>query len=157
MGGLMALYTGLRLPHIFNHVLSQSGAFSSDEYDPVVYDLIRHIPVQPVKIWMGVGAYDFTDILTGNRAMLAALQEHGYTVCFRQNNAGHNFPAWRDDVWRGLEWLYGSGLRNNQVFVRAAKPAPLLTACVLRDSVGLHPYRGEGDTSEAQITGVRGE
>ena len=107
MGGLMALYTGLRLPHIFNNVLSQSGAFSSDEYDPVVYDLIRYTPVQPIKIWMGVGAYDFTEIITGNRAMRAALQERGYTVCFRQNNAGHNFPAWRDDIWRGLEWLYG--------------------------------------------------
>jgi enterochelin esterase-like enzyme len=107
MGGLMALYTGLRLPHIFSNVLSQSGAFSSDEYEPVVYDLIRHAPVQPIKIWMGVGAYDFTDILTSNRAMLRALQERSYTVCFRQNNAGHNFPAWRDDIWRGLEWLYG--------------------------------------------------
>jgi enterochelin esterase-like enzyme len=108
MGGLMALYTGLRLPHIFTNVLSQSGAFGGDEYEPVVYDLIRHTPVKPVKIWMGVGAYDFTDILTGNRAMLAILQERGYTVAFRQNNAGHNYPAWRDDVSRGLEWLYGS-------------------------------------------------
>jgi enterochelin esterase-like enzyme len=107
MGGLMALYTGLRLSHIFSNVLSQSGAFSSDEYEPVAYDLIRHAPVQPIKIWMGVGAYDFTDILTGNRTMLRALQERGYTVCFRQNNAGHNFPAWRDDIWRGLVWLYG--------------------------------------------------
>jgi enterochelin esterase family protein len=106
MGGLMALYTGLRLPHIFSNVLSQSGAFSSDEYEPVVYDLIRHMPIQPVKIWMGVGAYDFTEILTSNRLMLALLQERGYTVAFRQNNAGHNFPAWRDDVSRGLEWLY---------------------------------------------------
>jgi enterochelin esterase-like enzyme len=108
MGGLMAVYTGLRLPRIFDHVLSQSGAFSSDEYEPVVYDLIRHMPVPPIKIWMGVGAYDFTEILTGNRLMLAALQERGYTVCYRQNNGGHNFPAWRDDVGRGLEWLYGT-------------------------------------------------
>jgi enterochelin esterase-like enzyme len=73
MGGLMAVYTGLRLPHIFDHVLSQSGAFSSEEYEPVVYDLIRHMPVPPIKIWMGVGAYDFTEILTGNRAMLHGL------------------------------------------------------------------------------------
>lgn len=107
MGGLMALYTGLRLPGIFNNVLSQSGAFSSEEYESVIYELIRHAPVQPIKTWMGVGAYDFTDILSGNRTMLGALQGRGYTVCFRKNNAGHNFPAWRDDIWRGLEWLYG--------------------------------------------------
>ena len=108
MGGLMALYTGIRLPRIFSNVLSQSGAYGSDEYEPVVYELIRHLPVQPVKIWMGAGVYDFTDILAGNRSMLALLQGRGYTVTFRQNNAGHNFPAWRDHVGRGLEWLYGS-------------------------------------------------
>jgi enterochelin esterase-like enzyme len=107
MGGLMALYAGLRLPHIFSNVLSQSGSFSSDEYEPVVYELIRHAPVRPIEIWMGAGAYDFTEIITGNRSMLAALQERGYTITFWQNNAGHNFPAWRDDVSRGLEWLYG--------------------------------------------------
>jgi enterochelin esterase family protein len=107
MGGLMALYTGLRLPHIFSHVLSQSGSFGGDEYEPVVYELIRYAPVKPVNIWMGVGAYDFTDIITGNRSMLGALQERGYTVAFRRNNAGHNYPAWRNDVSRGLEWLYG--------------------------------------------------
>jgi enterochelin esterase-like enzyme len=106
MGGLMALYTGLRLPHIFSNVLSQSGAFSSEEYEPVVYDLIRYAPIQPIKIWMGVGAYDFTDIFTGNGAMLALLQQRGYKVTFRQYNAGHNYPAWRDEVWQGLEWLY---------------------------------------------------
>jgi enterochelin esterase family protein len=107
MGGLMAMYTGMRLSHIFNNVLSQSGSFSSDEYNPVVIDLIRHTPIQPVKIWMDVGTYDFPEIRTSNRSMAALFQERGYTATLRQHNAGHNFPAWRDDVWRGLEWLFG--------------------------------------------------
>jgi enterochelin esterase-like enzyme len=31
----------------------------------------------------------------------------GYDVTYREFNAGHNYPAWRDDVWRGLEALFG--------------------------------------------------
>lgn len=107
MGGLMALYTGVRLPHIFNKVLTQSGAFSHDVYEPVVHDLIRHAPIEPIKIWMDVGAYDFVEIRTSNQAMAELLQEHGHAVTFHQYNAGHNFPAWRDNVWRGLEALFG--------------------------------------------------
>ena len=107
MGGLMALYTGVRLAHIFNNVISQSGAFSREEYDPVVCDLIRHAPIQPIKIWMDVGTYDFPEILTSNHSMAALFQERGYTATLRQYNAGHNFPAWRDDLWRGLEALFG--------------------------------------------------
>ena len=107
MGGLMALYTGMRLPHIFNNVISQSGAFSTEEYEPVVYELIRHTPIKPIKIWMDVGVYDFPEILSSNHSMVALLQERGYTVTFRQHNAGHNFPAWRNAVGWGLERLFG--------------------------------------------------
>ncbi len=107
MGGLMALYTGIRLPHLFNRVISQSGAFSREDYDPVVYDLIRFMPVQPVKIWLDVGVYDFPELYASNQSMAALLQERGYTVTLRQYPGGHNYPAWRNNVARGLEWLYG--------------------------------------------------
>lgn len=107
MGGLMALYTSVRLPHIFSKVISQSGAFSREDYDPVVYDLIQHTPPRPIKIWMDVGAYDFHEILNSNRSLAALLQERGYSATLRQYNAGHNFPAWRDNLWRGLEALFG--------------------------------------------------
>lgn len=113
MGGLMALYTGVRLPHIFNKVLTQSGAFSHDEYELVVYDLIRHAPITPIKIWMDVGAYDFGEIRTSNQAMAKLLQKNGHAVTFHQYNAGHNFPAWRDNVWRGLEALFGIPLESD--------------------------------------------
>jgi enterochelin esterase family protein len=107
LGGLMALYTGLRLPHIFSHVITQSGAFGSDDSESVVYALVRHLPVKPLRIWMDVGLYDFTDIRSANDAMSALLQERGYKVALRQHNAGHNYPAWRNNVWRGLEWMFG--------------------------------------------------
>jgi len=107
LGGLMALYTAMRISHIFSAVISQSGSLGSEDYDPVVNELIRHTPVKPVKIWMDAGTYDFPDIRASNRSVAALLQERGYTVAFRQFNAGHNYPAWRDDLWRGLVWLYG--------------------------------------------------
>jgi enterochelin esterase-like enzyme len=107
MGGLMALYTGIRLPKLFNRVLSQSGAFIREDYDPVVYDLIRYTPVQPIKIWLEVGIYDFPEIYTANQSMAALLQERGYTFTLQQYPAGHNYPAWRDNLGRGLEELFG--------------------------------------------------
>jgi enterochelin esterase family protein len=110
MGGLMALYTGLRLPHIFGRVLSQSGAFSFDAYDLVVYDLARCGPAcggeqRALNIWMDVGRYEW--LLDTNRRMVELLRSKGYPVAYHEYHAGHNYPAWRDDVWRGLEHLFG--------------------------------------------------
>jgi enterochelin esterase-like enzyme len=41
--------------------------------------------------------------------MADLLLEKGYDLTFRIQNAGHNYPAWRNDVWRGLESLFGPG------------------------------------------------
>ncbi len=101
MGGLMALYTGLRLPHIFGKVLSQSGAFFVPELHSVIADLARCLPRPEIKIWMDTGKFDF--LLEGNREMYALLKENIYRVTYREFSGGHNYTAWRDDVWQGLE------------------------------------------------------
>jgi enterochelin esterase-like enzyme len=106
MGGLMALYAGLRAPHVFGHVLSQSGAFILDDYELVVWPLVEHSPVQPLEIWMDVGRYEW--LLGCNQRMADLLAARDYRVSYREYNGGHNYPSWRDDVWRGLEWLFGS-------------------------------------------------
>lgn len=106
MGGLMALYTGLRAPRIFGHVLSQSGAFTLGEHDTVVWDLVKQGPVRPIRIWMDAGQFEW--LLPSNQRMHGLLAERGYEVEFREYHAGHNYPAWRNDVWRGLEALFGS-------------------------------------------------
>ena len=102
MGGLMALYASLRLPHIFGKVLSQSGALFSGS---VVYDLLRLNDPKPVKIWMDIGTYD--SLFQVNKQMYSLLSSKGYDVTYREFHGGHNYPSWRDDVWRGLEALYG--------------------------------------------------
>jgi enterochelin esterase family protein len=105
MGGLMAAFAGLRAPHVFGRILSQSGAFSIGEVDLVVTDLVRDGKVRPIKIWMDVGSFEW--LLVTNRRMHALLVNKGYDVTYREYNGGHNYPAWRDDVWRGLEHLFG--------------------------------------------------
>jgi enterochelin esterase-like enzyme len=106
MGGLMALYAGMRAPRIFGHVLSQSGTWNISGYEPVIWDLIRNGPVQPLKIWMDVGRYEWLRLC--NRDMYDLLSARGYNVAYREYNAGHNYPAWRNDLWRGLELLFGA-------------------------------------------------
>jgi len=107
MGGLMALYTGTRIPQVFGNVLSQSGAFSWTDMDMVVFDLLEHGERRPLKIWMDVGIYDIPGLLESNRRMYQLLSQRGYPATYREYNAGHNYPAWRDDIWRGLETLFG--------------------------------------------------
>jgi enterochelin esterase family protein len=104
MGGLMALATGLRLPHIFGQVLSQSGAFYFGSYPTTAAEIVEQGPARPVRIWMDVGRYE--GLLDGNRRMYVQLQARGYDVAYREYNAGHNYTAWRDDLWRGLEALF---------------------------------------------------
>ncbi len=104
MGGLMALYVGLRQPDVFGHVLSQSGAFELGAADTVIFPLIRYAPRPRVKVWLDVGRYEW--LLPANRRLRDLLAGQDYDFSYREFNAGHNYPAWRDDVWRGLEWLF---------------------------------------------------
>lgn len=104
MGGLMALATGLRLPHLFGRVLSQSGAFHLGSFPTTALDLVEQGAARPVRIWLDVGRYEW--LVDSNRRTYALLQARGYDVAYREFNAGHNYTAWRDDLWRGLEALF---------------------------------------------------
>ena len=104
LGGLMALYTGLRAPDVFGRVLSQSGAFSVLGRDFSVFELARHAPTRPLDVWMDCGHFEM--LLEGNQRMLPVLQASGHRAEYREYHGGHSYPAWRDDVWRGLEWLF---------------------------------------------------
>lgn len=106
MGGLMALFTALRLPDIFGKVISQSGVFCLETYKSVVFDLIESGDQKSLQVWMDVGKYDVSLLLAANRTMAPLLKSKGYMVEYREYDAGHNFPAWRDEVWRGLEFMF---------------------------------------------------
>ncbi|GCE29699.1 ferric enterobactin esterase [Dictyobacter alpinus] len=111
MGGLMGLYAGLRMPHIFGRVLCESGAFGGHQpayrlyYRSVIEDLLALHPAPDLKLWMDVGRYEW--FLEPNRQMYARLREQGYDVTYKEHNSGHNYPSWRNIVWEGLEHLFG--------------------------------------------------
>jgi enterochelin esterase-like enzyme len=110
MGGLMSLYTGMRVPEVFGKVISLSGAFGFDfgGRDSIVYDLVRDKPVQPLKIWLNAGKYEW--LLDDNRKMKKVLEEQGYQITYREYSAGHNYTAWRDEVAFGLESVFGENI-----------------------------------------------
>jgi len=103
-GGLISLYTGLRMPDIFGKVLSQSGVSSLDGRDFATVDLIKHKHAREIQIWMDVGKLEF--LLEDNRHMSSLMKKQGYNVIYREYSGGHNFTAWRNDVWHGLEALF---------------------------------------------------
>ncbi len=104
MGGLMALYTGLRLPQVFGKVLSQSGAFFVPELYSVIEDLARYLPPPDIEIWMDAGKLEW--LLEGNRQMHDLLKERGYKVTYREFSGGHNYTCWQNDIGLGLQKLF---------------------------------------------------
>ena len=107
MGGLMAMYSGLRAPEVFGAVISQSGAFGvRPGRESIVFHLVRTLPRRLRKVWMDVGHLEY--LAPENRRLRRALRERGYEVTYREYHGGHNWTAWRDDVWRGLEAVFGA-------------------------------------------------
>jgi enterochelin esterase family protein len=116
MGGLMAVYTAFRMPQVFGKVLSQSGAFFERQVlarppesfeRSVLLDLVRLQERLPLDIWMDVGRLEW--LLEANRSFYRLLVARGYDPAYREYSGGHNYTAWRDDSWRGLIHLFGTG------------------------------------------------
>lgn len=105
LGGLMALYTALRMPEWFSKVLSQSGAFAIRDQKLVVWSLIEHQQTLPLKLWLDCGIYE--PLIETNRQMAALLEQKGYTFTYKESLSGHNYPAWRRLLPDALISLFG--------------------------------------------------
>ena len=103
-GGIMAMYTGLRMSEIFGKVLCQSGVFTIEGRDSAAMDLVRYRHAHDLKIWMDIGILD--DLLEDNRRMARLLKQKEYSLTYREFSGGHNYTSWRDDLWRGLEAMF---------------------------------------------------
>jgi enterochelin esterase family protein len=110
LGGLMALFAGLRRPDVFDRVLSQSGTFELPGRELVTSDLARHLPPTPIRVRLSVGTFEW---LAGPVARMAdLLRARGYDVIHRPYVGGHNHRAWAEDLIHGLESAFppaGSG------------------------------------------------
>jgi enterochelin esterase-like enzyme len=104
-GGLMSLYTGLRMPEVFGKVISQSGVFESEGRDFAAVDLIRARQSPEIKIWMDVGCFD--SLAEDNRRLQPILHGSGYEVTFREFSGGHNYTCWQNEAGIALEQMFG--------------------------------------------------
>jgi enterochelin esterase family protein len=78
--------------------------FAIDGHDFSAVDLVRYGPGRDLQFWMDVGTLE--ELLEDNRRMIALLDKRQYNVTYREFSGGHNYTAWRDDVWRGLEAMF---------------------------------------------------
>jgi enterochelin esterase-like enzyme len=104
LGGLSALYTGLRFPQVFSKVLCQSGAFDFSDFPGVIVDLARYVPSHGIQVWMDVGKFEW--LLEDNTKMYQLLAEKQHDVKLHEYNGGHNTTCWANDIWRGLEIVF---------------------------------------------------
>jgi len=108
LGGLAALWLGVRLPEIFGRVFSQAGGFALGFTKELgLVTLLRLGERLPLRIYMDCGQFD--PLLEANRMMKGILTARGYDVTYREFNAGHNYPAWREELASGLAWLFQEG------------------------------------------------
>jgi enterochelin esterase-like enzyme len=104
LGGLMALYAGLRRPDVFGRVLSQSGTFELPSREMVTGDLVRHLPSRPVTVRLSAGTFEW---LAGPVARMAELlRARGYDITHRPFVGGHNHRVWAEDALLGLEAMF---------------------------------------------------
>lgn len=106
MGGQQALYTGLRLPHIFGKVISQAGAFqmSLTDHPSITEAMVRDFPKRDLSIWMDCGTMDW--LLPENREMAELMNGRGYDLTYKEHSASHNYTAWRDMLPEALTTVF---------------------------------------------------
>jgi enterochelin esterase family protein len=86
--------------------LSQSGAFHFEQFDTISVDMVQHFPKRDIRIWMDAGKFEW--LLESSQKMHKLLKFKGYDVTYREFTGGHCYTAWRDNVWHGLETLFGT-------------------------------------------------
>jgi len=105
MGGLMSVFTALKVPEVFGKAISQAGAFELWEHETTTMQMVRHFPKPDIRLWLDCGEMDF--LLASNRKMAALLVEKSYDFTYRENSGAHNYTTWRDACAEGLETLFG--------------------------------------------------
>jgi enterochelin esterase family protein len=107
--GALALLHAQRLhPQAFGGLFLQSGSYFRQRFDPQESGFVRFRRItrfvgeilgdrgwfEPIPVKMTCGTVE--ENLDNNRAVAAALAEHGYDVDFVENRDAHNWTAWRD-------------------------------------------------------------
>jgi hypothetical protein len=98
------LESGKRLPDPLNRRVVGDGMGHINSY-VWMPDAIDTPP--SIKVWLDVGQHEW--FLEPNRQMHGLLKDRRYDVTYVEHTSGHNYPSWRNVLWRGLEHLYAAG------------------------------------------------
>jgi enterochelin esterase-like enzyme len=123
LGGLAALYVGLRRPDVFGNVISQIGAVGTPrdgERDWLARQYEEHA-ARPLRIYQEAGLLDndtfpgvpplFPDkppMLDANRRLRDALLRRGYDLTYREVAGGHDWVGIPETIGDALAELLGS-------------------------------------------------
>jgi enterochelin esterase family protein len=114
MGGLSASCAAFRHPEVFGNVLSQSGSYwwspENDQEDEWLTRQLANSPKLPIKFYLSIGLLEseqafrggLISMLHSNRHFRDVLQARGYTVHYREINAGHDYYNWHATIADGL-------------------------------------------------------
>ncbi len=112
LGGLTALFAGLRAPTRFGAVLAQSASLwwpAREEFAADSGRLIRAFataPRQPLRIFLEVGLQEWIP-LPLHRHLRDVLDAKGYELHYREYHGGHDALCWRGGLADGLIALWG--------------------------------------------------
>lgn len=118
LGGLSALYAGLKWPGLVKNVVSLSGSFwwpnfqhmglSVSERKKIIpgslTEQIAHgtLKADHLNVFMSVGSYE-KQLVDYNELMSAALAKAGCKLTYETYCGGHDWLAWRYSLVRGLK------------------------------------------------------
>ena len=85
-------------------------------HNSLVREKQEFVPIVPGQVRMyvcGMTVYDYCHLGHGRMVVVFDmvqrwLRASGYDVTYVEHNSGHNYPSWRNILWRGLEHLYSS-------------------------------------------------
>jgi enterochelin esterase-like enzyme len=124
MGGLSAACSAMRHPEIFGNVLSQSGSYwwkpGGESEDQWFAREMAARALLPVRFYISIGlhesGYAYRDglisMLHANRHLRDVLRAKGYTIFYRETNAGHDPYNWQVTLADGLVALIGLTARK---------------------------------------------
>jgi enterochelin esterase-like enzyme len=112
LGGLIAMYAGLKHSDQFSKIVTQSGAFQGEpntEYARGGREwLLEQFSNQarlPLRISMDCGQLEW--LLSANRRFAGMLFDKQYPHRYAERPSGHNWVTWRDGIADHLEFMLG--------------------------------------------------
>jgi enterochelin esterase-like enzyme len=112
LGGSVSLHIALTYPHLFNKVISLSGAFYPESREIIAassdlswLNINMVVGLQETDYKTDTGVYDFVEM---NRLTKDLLEERGATVSYREKDGKHLWGFWQQELPESLLYFLNS-------------------------------------------------